>query len=117
MNIVRVLLGTAVALALVVGCGDDGGGGGNVATKLAACRSGSSGAASTKCSTCYESKCSSELKKCFGDDFNGGPCASYSSCINKAADPCKAQCVPNQTCLACVMGDPLTCQNAKCANE
>src|SRR5437868_3698940 len=116
MNITRALLAAAVTVALVVGCGSDDGGGSNIVAKLVSCHSDSSAQASA-CGSCYQSKCASELKKCFGDDFNGGPCASYSSCLNKASDACKGQCAPNEKCVACLMGDLLTCQNDKCAKQ
>ena len=111
MYILRALLGGLV-VAAVVGCGSDDGANPN-ASKLAACASGSS--SNTTCSSCIQDKCSAAQKKCYGNDFNGGVCQSFSSCVLKAPDPCHAtECgMPTGDCATCLQ-EVQTCFQQNC---
>jgi hypothetical protein len=113
MKILKVLLSAVAVAAAIVGCGSDSGN--ENASKLAKCASGSS--SNTTCSSCLQDKCSAAQKKCYGEDFNGGVCQSYSSCVLNAPDPCMptgcAQ--PSGDCQACIM-EIGTCFTQNCAS-
>ncbi len=115
MKVVRALLGGLLVTALVVACGSDDKGDASASSSLAKCASGSN--ASDACQRCEQSKCSSELHKCYGSNFNGGVCKDLVTCANKESDPCKADCAPGADCESCIVGDLVPCVQSNCADE
>lgn len=66
--------------------------------------------------TCIETACGSPLTQCFGpnnarDDFTGGVCATYATCVTTAPDSCKSGCTPSSDCQTC-LGSLTTCVQA-----
>lgn len=116
MNIVRALLGSFIATALVVGCGSDSGSsGGNNA--LAKCAAGNGKSSSDACVSCMQSKCGSQMNKCYGANFSGGQCSALLSCAKKASDPCNNDCSPDSTCQSCIVSDLAPCVLQNCASD
>jgi hypothetical protein len=114
-NVVRALLGGLVVTALVVACGSDSKGSATSNSPLSKCVGGSS--TSDACQSCEQNKCSSELHKCYGSNFNGGACKALVECANNASDPCKAKCTPDSDCESCITGDLAPCMQMNCADE
>jgi hypothetical protein len=115
MKVVRALLAGVVVIALSAACGSDGNGSASSGSPLSKCASGST--ASNDCQSCEQSKCSSELHKCYGSDFNGGACKALVKCANAAKDPCNSDCTPDSSCESCISDDLVPCLQKNCASE
>jgi hypothetical protein len=119
-KVTRALLTVCLGGFLAVGCGgsSNSSGSSSLAKKLMMCnmQSSSSGVTCTgsdQYSSCVESKCATQYKKCFGDGYQsgqtGGVCGTYLDCVGKAADPCKSGCTPSSECQSCESTDIAGC--------
>jgi hypothetical protein len=115
MKVVRALFGGLLATALVVACGSDSKGDATSTSTLSKCASGST--MSDACQTCEQRKCSAELHKCYGSNFNGGVCKALVACANDASDACHSDCTPEADCQSCITDDLVSCLQANCASE
>lgn len=116
MNVVRALLGGFLVTALAVACGSDSKGDTTSNNSSAVkCIGGSS--ATDACQSCEQSKCSSELHKCYGSDLKSGACKSLVACLDDASDPCKADCSPDSDCQSCISDDLMPCLQQNCSDK
>jgi hypothetical protein len=116
----------AALLLVLVGCGSSSSGNANNAAP--ACNFGKS---ENRCLRCWADKCSSQLDRCFGDNFHSGElisgnegvaaCRDYSVCIQACGclDSCFDSCKKNiaQACVDCQEMIFSPCRVEKCSAE
>jgi hypothetical protein len=126
---VKCALWTICLSLIAAGCGgsasNGSGGSSSLEKKLMLCSMQSSSTTATctgtdQYSACLESKCATQYKKCFGDNYQsgqtGGVCGTYLDCVGKAADPCHSSCTPSSECQSCESTDIAGCTaSAGCA--